>query len=139
MAAVLSFSVAHFLISAYPLGRRSRLVGRRPIPAPPVLAQLSGPNRLHCKDTIPKIRNKYSQKRNCSASVPISTFMCLWVIVHILTIGLLILLQERRWIDPGNIHNIAHRLMNVEIGTEAAFLFWEYFEFSVYCLCSTVL
>ncbi len=30
---------------------------------------------MHCKDTIPKIRNKYSQKRK--ASLPISTFMCL--------------------------------------------------------------
>ncbi len=38
----------------------------------------SCPPDPHCKDKMPKIWNKYSQKRNIGASVPISTFMCLW-------------------------------------------------------------
>jgi hypothetical protein len=40
--------------------------------------QIFGFYLLHCKDKMPKIWNKYSQKRIIGVSVPISTFMCLW-------------------------------------------------------------
>ncbi len=33
---------------------------------------------VHCKDKMPKIWKKYSQKRNIGVSVPISIYMCLW-------------------------------------------------------------
>ncbi len=38
-------------------------------------APMSSP---HCKEKMPKIGSKYSQKRNIGASVLISVFMCLW-------------------------------------------------------------
>jgi hypothetical protein len=55
---------------------------------------------LHCKDEIPKIRNKYSQERNCTATnsyshVSVSD-------LYIPLIGLTILLQEKRWAERGN-------------------------------------
>ena len=73
------------------------------------------------KNTVPKIRNKYSQKGNCAASVPISTFMCLRAgsIYSHHRSAYCILLQENMWTILG-LYKIAHRHMNVEIGTEAA-------------------
>ncbi len=50
---------------------------------------------VRCKDTLPKIWNKNSQKRPQS---PISTFTCLWAIYYIQTIGLPIL-PARKYVD----------------------------------------
>ncbi len=63
--------------------------------------------------------NKYSQERNCAATIPIPTFMFVVNDLCIPLIGLCILLQENRWTERGNIQ-ISHRHMNVEIGSEAA-------------------
>jgi hypothetical protein len=82
---------------------------------------------VHCKETMPKIRNKYSSEkelRGLSANFHIHVSVS---DLYIYTIGLPILLKENMWTRPGNIQ-IAHRLMNVEIETEETvqFLFWDY-------------
>jgi hypothetical protein len=71
----------------------------------------------------------YSQKWNCSASLfPKQNYNVLSSNsythtsvrdLYIYRINLPILLQGNMWTDPGNIQ-IAHKHMNVEIGTEAA-------------------
>jgi hypothetical protein len=76
--------------------------------------------------TIPKIQNKYYQKRNCVASVPIS--ICMWAI-YIFSKSVCLYCYRK---ICGQILGIykslrGHRHMNVKTGAEASqFFFWEY-------------
>ncbi len=57
---------------------------------------------LHCKDTKPKIRNKYKKKELCGLSPNFHIHLSVNDL-YILTIGLPIVLQENMWTDPGNL------------------------------------
>ncbi len=66
------------LTSAWP--PTLRLFSQWSHPASPWLGMDSWKHFTHCKNAIPKILNKYSQKRNCVASVPVPIFMFLCAI-----------------------------------------------------------
>ncbi len=113
-----------------------------PHPSPPLSLHVMKyciPCTSCCKtvSTATKIPFMYSQKKNCMASVPISTFMCQWAIYifsgsfHIFScsrIGRLIVrtykLLKDKWM-----WKLGLRPRNSFSGTIC-------FEFSVFCLCS---
>ncbi len=70
----------------------------------------------HCKTQYRKFETNI-----CVASVPISTFMRLWAILYITTIGLHILLQENMWTDPEN-HSQTHDCGSWDWGRTIPFL-----------------
>ncbi len=72
----------------------------------------------HCKDKMPKIWNKYSQKRNIGASVPIYTFMCLWA--NYIFPRWVCLFCWRKYVDWSWEYINQSKILNVEIGAEAA-------------------
>jgi hypothetical protein len=81
---------------------------------------------LHSKTQYPKIWNKYSQKRNYVASVPISTFKCLWAIMfsyHRSAYSAAGIYVDRSW-------EYINRSQTHECGNwdwhAAQFIFWEY-------------
>ncbi len=75
--------------------------------------------------TAPKIRSKYSQKLNCSASLPVSAFMYLWTIyIFWRSVCLFYFIAFADRTVRGNIE-IAHTHRNVEIGA-AQFHFREW-------------
>ncbi len=59
--------------------------------------------RLHCKEPMPTIQNKYSQKRKCAVDCPNFHIHVPVRDLYIPTIDLPILLQDNIWTDPKNI------------------------------------
>jgi hypothetical protein len=66
-----------------------------------------------------KVWLPFMYKEKCNVLSPIPYAHISARDLYIARIGLSILLQPNMWTDPGNI-KIAHRHMNVGIGTEAA-------------------
>ncbi len=53
---------------------------------------------MHCKETVPKIRNKYSQNRICTVSAQFP-HTCLWANLYIPTIGLPVYSAAGKYVD----------------------------------------
>jgi hypothetical protein len=71
---------------------------------------------LHCKDTVPKIAKRYSQKENCEASVPIHISVS---DLYIPKVGLHSWLQQNSWTDPGKIHKSLTDVWIWKLGTRS--------------------
>jgi hypothetical protein len=74
---------------------------------------------LHCKETNTENSRQILPEKELRGLSPNFHIHISVSHLYIPTIGLPILMQENTWTVPGNIY-IAHRHMNVEIGTEAA-------------------
>jgi len=83
---------------------------------------------MHCKDTIPKTRNKYSQERNCAATVPIPTSMFLWAIYMYIFFWSVSLFCCRKIGGPnvGIYRSLTLGTRRWKLGLRTCNLFWEY-------------